>query len=219
MKREIKETLDSHYDNYSIMTDRERGLSCNTEILREIKRQFDYAEESKSKVYFFRYDARFPENMHPKGNEIFSDFQANFMKNLSRQGLKPQYIAVREQSKEKHQHYHVVVLLDGQKTQSIHNHIKTAERLWDSALGLEPRENGYGLIDDCTTSRTGEKQINGVMLRPDDPEMERRKMTVSDVPVTLPRPLQRVTPQNISGRCFLQEYPNQALDIVRFYDK
>ena len=175
MKREIKETLDSHYDNYSIMTDRERGLSCNTEILREIKRQFDYAEESKSKVYFFRYDARFPENMHPKGNEIFSDFQANFMKNLSRQGLKPQYVAVREQSTEKHQHYHVVVLLDGQKTQSIHNHIQTAERLWDSALGLEPRENGYGLIDDCTTSRTGEKQVNGVMLRADDPDMESKK--------------------------------------------
>ena len=175
MKREIKETLDSHYDNYSIMTDRERGLSCNTEILREIKRQFDYAEESKSKVYFFRYDARFPENMHPKGNEIFSDFQANFMKNLSRQGLKPQYVAVREQSKEKHQHYHVALLLDGQKTQSIHNHIQTAERLWDSALGLEPRENGYGLIDDCTTSRTGEKQVNGVMLRADDPDMESKK--------------------------------------------
>ena len=97
------------------------------------------------------------------------------MKNLSRQGLKPQYIAVREQSREKHQHYHVALLLDGQKTQSIHNHIKTAERLWDSALGLEPRENGYGLVDDCTTSRTGDKQVNGVMLRPDDPDMEEKK--------------------------------------------
>ena len=97
------------------------------------------------------------------------------MKNLSRQGLKPQYIAVREQSTEKHQHYHVALLLDGQKTQSIYNHIKTAERLWDNALGLEPREGGYGLIDDCTTSRTGETQINGVMLRPDDPDMEKKK--------------------------------------------
>ena len=50
-----------------------------------------------------------------------------------------------------------------------------AERLWDSVLGLPERENGYGLIDDCTTSRTGERQINGVMLRPDDPERERKK--------------------------------------------
>ena len=43
------------------------------------------------------------------------------------------------------------------------------ERLWDLTLGLPEKENGYGLIDDCTTSRSGEKQVNGVMLRYDDP--------------------------------------------------
>ena len=90
------------------------------------------------------------------------------MKNRSRHGLKPQYVAVREQSREKHQHYHIALWLDGQKTRSIHDHIKTAERLWDRTLGLPERENGYGLIDDCTVSRNGERQINGVMLRKDD---------------------------------------------------
>ena len=175
MRRTRKETVEENYNDYSIMTDKDRGLSCNTEILREIERQFEYAEENKSKIFFMRYDVRLPENMYIEDNKTFRDFQANFMKNLSRQGLKPQYIAVREQSKEKHQHYHVALLLDGQKTQSIHNHIKTAERLWDSALGLEPRENGYGLINDCTISRTGDKHINGVMLRPDDPDMEAKK--------------------------------------------
>ena len=54
-------------------------------------------------------------------------------------------------------------------------HIQTAERLWDSTLGLPARENGYGLIDDCTPNRTGDKQINGVMLRSDDPDMEKKK--------------------------------------------
>ena len=175
MRRTKKETVEESYNNYSIMTDKDRGLSCNTEILREIERQFEYAEENKSKIFFMRYDVRLPENMYIEDNKTFRDFQANFMKNLSRQGLKPQYIAVREQSKEKHQHYHVALLLDGQKTLSIHNHIQTAERLWDSALGLPARENGYGLIDDCTTSRTGDKHINGVMLRPDDPDMEVKK--------------------------------------------
>ena len=50
-----------------------------------------------------------------------------------------------------------------------YNHIQTAERLWDSTLGLPEKENGYGLIDDCTTNRNGEPQENGVMLRYDDP--------------------------------------------------
>ena len=126
-------------------------------------------------MFFLRYDIRFPEGYDYADNGIFREFQSKFMKNLSRQGLKPQYVAVREQSQEKHQHYHVALLLDGQKTQSIHNYIQTAERLWDSTLGLPARENGYGLIDDCTTNRTGDKQINGVMLRSDDPDMEKKK--------------------------------------------
>ena len=163
------------YHDYPIMTDKAKGLACDTKILNEIERQFGYAEETKSKTLFMRYDIRFPEGYDHADNGVFREFQSKFMKNLSRQGLKPQYIAVREQSREKHQHYHVALLLDGQKTQSIHNHIQTAERLWDTTLGLPARENGYGLIDDCTTSRTGEKQVNGVMLRPDDPDMEAKK--------------------------------------------
>lgn len=163
------------YHDYPIMTDKAKGLACDIKILNEIERQLDYAEETKSKTLFMRYDIRFPEGYDHADNGVFREFQSKFMKNLSRQGLKPQYIAVREQSREKHQHYHVALLLDGQKTRSIHNHIQTAERLWDTTLGLPARENGYGLIDDCTTSRTGEKQVNGVMIRPDDPDMEAKK--------------------------------------------
>ena len=171
----MKTTTEKTFHGYSIMTDEERGLSCETKILNEIERQFGYAEATKSKTLFMRYDIRFPEGYDHADNGVFREFQSKFMKNLSRQGLKPQYIAVREQSREKHQHYHVALLLDGQKTQSIHNHIQTAERLWDTTLGLPARENGYGLIDDCTTSRTGEKQVNGVMIRPDDPDMAAKK--------------------------------------------
>ena len=163
------------YHNYPIMTDKERDLSCNTEILNEIERQFDYAKQTKSKVFFMRYDIRFPEGYDHACNGLFREFQAKFIKNLSRQGLKPQYVAVREQSREKHQHYHVALLLDGQKTQSIHNHIQTAERLWDSTLGFPEKANGHGLIDDCTVNRAGEIQVNGVMLRPDDPERKDKK--------------------------------------------
>ena len=151
------------------MTDEKRGLACDEKILHEIERQFDYAEETKKKIFFMRYDIRFPEGYNHADNGVFREFQSKFMKNLSRKGLKPQYVAVREQSKEKHQHYHVALLLDGQKTQSIHNHIQTAERLWDLTLGLPEKDNGYGLIDDCTTNRNGDKQENGVMLRYDDP--------------------------------------------------
>ena len=175
MKRKVKETTEQIFHNHTIMTDKKRKMSCNIKILNEIEKQFEYADKTKSKVFFMRYDIRFPEGYDHADNSIFREFQSKFMKNLSRQGLDPQYVAVREQSREKHQHYHVALLLDGQKTHNIHNHIQTAERLWDRTLGLPKRDSGYGLIDDCTTSRTGDKQINGVMLRPDDPERERKK--------------------------------------------
>ena len=162
-------TTKSTFHDHPIMTDEARGLSCDVKILNEIERQFQYAEDSKSKSYFMRFDAKLPKCCTHAGNELFRKFQSAFMKNRSRHGLKPQYVAVREQSREKHQHYHIALWLDGQKTRSIHDHIQTAERLWDRTLGLPERENGYGLIDDCTVSRNGERQINGVMLRKDDP--------------------------------------------------
>lgn len=175
MKSRQEWTKDT-YDTYPVMVDQQRNLYCDKKILNKIKDQFDHAEDSKSKTFFMRYDIRFPDGINEHSdNKLVREFQANFIKHLQRQGLKPQYLLVREQSREKHQHYHGALWLDGQKTQNIHNHIKVAERLWNSALELPPQENGYGLIDDCTKSRSGEKQINGVMLRHDDPEYESKK--------------------------------------------
>ena len=123
-----------------------------------------------------RYDIRLPVKLKaPCNNKLICDFQANFVKNLQRHGLKPQYLLVREQPREKHQHYHGVLVLDGQETQCVAKHIATGERLLDSAFDLPPKENGYGLIDDCTKSRNGEKQINGVMLRRDDPDYDTKQ--------------------------------------------
>lgn len=164
------------YDQHPVMVNADQEHFCDEKILKKIKEQFDYAEQTKSKIWFMRYDVRFQgEERERSDNQLFSEFQSKFIKNLTRQQLKPQYVAVREQSREKHQHYHVVLWLDGQKTQSIHNHIQTAERLWDRTLALPERPNGYGLVDDCTKSRAGQKQVNGVMLRKDDPDYESKK--------------------------------------------
>ena len=170
-----RKTTEKTYNNRPIMTDKENNLSCNTKILSKIEKQFEYADKSKSRTFFMRYDVRLPEGMYIEDNKTFRDFLANFMKNLSRKGLKPQYVAVREQGNDNHQHYHVALLLDGKKTNSIRKHIQTAEKLWDSALDLPPKENGYGLINDCTKDSSGKRQINGVLLCPDDPDVNAKK--------------------------------------------
>ena len=83
----MKTTTEETFNDYPIMTDQQRGLACDTKILTEIEKQFDYAEETKSKVFFMRYDIRFPEGYDHADNGVFRAFQSKFMKNLSRQGV------------------------------------------------------------------------------------------------------------------------------------
>ena len=45
-------TIEKTYHGYPIMTDKERELTCDTKVLNEIERQFDYAKENKSKIFF-----------------------------------------------------------------------------------------------------------------------------------------------------------------------
>jgi len=169
-------TTDDSFQNLPIMTDADRGLFTDARILEKIKAQFDFAEKSKSKTFFMRYDVRYPSGWSENpNNRQFSNFQASLMKSLSRGGLNPQYLAVREQFRGKHPHYHVCLWLDGQKTRHVSNHIHTAERLWASTLGLPTKDGGRGLIDDCTRSRRGEIQTNGVLLCPRDPDYEARR--------------------------------------------
>lgn len=174
-------TYGEQYHGHPIMTSKERQLGCKESILQKIDQLMTDMSNRHSKVFFMRYDVRFPQGYdYPNDNELFSQFQESFIKNRKREGYDPAYIAVRECSREKHQHYHVALLLDGHKTQNIHDHIQTAERLWEKTLNLPPkcentgRATSYGLIDDCMRTRQGQPQENGVMLRKDDPEYERK---------------------------------------------
>ena len=172
-------TYEEQYHGHPIMTDKVRSLGCKELILQKADQIMTDMSKRYSKVFFMRYDVRFPKNHdYPNGNEAFSRFQETFIKNRKRAGYDPAYIAVRECSREKHQHYHVALMMNGHKTQNIYDHIQTAERLWEKTLNLPPKYNdewraaSYGLIDDCMRNRQGQPQENGVMLRKDDPEYE-----------------------------------------------
>jgi len=163
-------TYDPTYAGLPILTDAANHQGCYLPILERIKDNFDDMTDHHAKTLFMRYDVRFPaDNCNDPDNKAFRDFNANLLKNLKRQGLDPHNVWTREQSREKHQHYHGILLLDGNKTQSIHDHIAKAEELWANALDL-PVDQAKGLVDDCTHGRNGSAQHNGIMLRKDDPE-------------------------------------------------
>lgn len=165
-------TYEPMFEDFRILTNKEKKQGCYEKILNPIKDNLSYMLENHPKTFFMRFDVRSPgDNPIPEDNKIYRDFMANLVKSLDRQNLDPHYVWVREQSREKHQHYHAVLMLDGNLTKSIYNHINKAGELWNRALNLDPAVN-TGLVHDCTTGRDGSSQHNGTMLRKDDPALD-----------------------------------------------
>ena len=129
---------------------------------------FNHAINKHNKIFYMRMDVRYPKDHKetPKDKRQFVGFINSFTKSLKGKKYDPKYLWVREQSKEKHSHFHLGVFLDGNMTQNITNHIKTAEKLWAKRLEIEIDDNkNNGLIEDCTKDRNGNKQKNGIMIK------------------------------------------------------
>lgn len=153
MEKQRKLTFEKTFHDHPIKTDIVKGFACDERILNAIERTLDASLEQSSKSLVVRYDVRFPHgtSIDPSSNETFKSFQSDFCKHLSRKGLKPKYVAVRECDTSPNPHYHVALMLDGQKTQNPIGHLKKAEATLARKLGMDTTRN-YGLIHSCETS-------------------------------------------------------------------
>jgi len=171
--KERKTTNKTTWNDLPINTDNGKHES-DEKILTELKNQFDYAEKTKSKIFFMRLDLHSPTNHPHIDNRVYSEAQAVIHKNLSRNGLKPQSVTVKEQSWEKNDHFHMILLLDGQKIKNILPVAELAERTWDKKMGFNDGVN-HGLVNHCTVSRDGTPHENGIMLIPGSADYEEKK--------------------------------------------
>ena len=185
MIRHRKKTFESSYKGLPILTDKDKNLGCYEDMLEILKQQFDEAHEKQTRTFIVRYDVRFPSNHQchsHSDNKLISEFNADYMKALRREDFKPQYFMTREQSREKHQHHHGILLLEGKKVHSISTPLDIAERIWHHKLGLPPPTGKFfqkdtsheHLIDACIRDRQGNIVPNGIMIRKDDPEHEEK---------------------------------------------
>ena len=158
------------FNHLPILADEGRRLGCHGEILQRLGAIFAHATSKHNKVFFLRFDLRMAEQSAPgiDINVSLPRFINSFTVNLKRGGYDPFYLWVREQASSIFPHFHFILLLDGNKTQSIYGHLETAERLWNSALGIDP--NHHGLVDYCTRDRNEFPQDNGIMIRRNDPD-------------------------------------------------
>ncbi|WP_163296184.1 inovirus-type Gp2 protein [Desulfovibrio sp. JC022] len=162
-------TYESTYKGNSILTDKEKGYGCKTEILDAMRSVIDSSVQKHNKVLCVRFDLRFPSGTSAsEKNKNIQDFASKYKKHFKRQGYDPQYLWVREQSREKRQHYHLMVTVNGNKIQYPNRLLSKAEDLWKSTIGSEQD----GLVDHCNRSRKGENQPNSYMLRRNAPDFD-----------------------------------------------
>ena len=129
-----------------------------------------------SKTMVIRFDVTYPKGFKAIGdNSDISDLMKLLIQQCSRKGVSPAYFWVREQSlRSNNQHYHCMLLLDGNKTPRYYPYIEAAEEIWGRILNVDP----LGLIHYCNRSPEGNRQANGIILRSDDPNYEDKIDTV-----------------------------------------
>lgn len=129
-----------------------------------------------NKVLVIRFDIRYPNKfIFTDNTENISQFMKIFIQKYSRKGLSPCYVWVREQGlRSSNPHYHCLLLLDANKTYSYYQYLKSAEEIWGRILRIDHA----GLIHHCTKDYFGNKQKNGIILRGDDPEVEKKTSMV-----------------------------------------
>ena len=126
----------------------------------------DSMTERHSKVLQVRMDLKYPKEITSDGtNNDFQRTMESLMKELSRKGYDPQFIARREQKKSKNPHYHLVIQVDGNKKRDRTSLIESAEHHWSHTLGMTQQEvHENRLVFPCNYNSLNDPLPNGYML-------------------------------------------------------
>lgn len=170
--KHLNVTYESSYEGMPINTNKEKNQGCITEILELQKGILDDQIAKHNKVHVLRFDLRFPQGICvPDDNSAISTFCDTYTRNLKNNGADPKIVWAREQSREKHQHYHCMLAVDGNKHQEPHNLLKKAEKYWGKAVGMAGPAKGQ--VDYCNKGREGNRVDNRYNIRSDDPNKDK----------------------------------------------
>lgn len=137
-------TYECCYKDLPIQANLERP--ARKDILGKIHAVIDNHTARQSKSFFMMLTLSYPVNgRYPTDNRAMEVFLKDFKASLERMGgvnLAPSYVWVRENSPESvspfpRHHYHLILLLDGQKTCRPHKHVDLARRYWAKALNID----------------------------------------------------------------------------------
>ena len=123
--------------------------------------------ERHSKVLVVRFDLRYPKDHNAdNSNNDFSGTMQGVCREFSRKKYDPQYVARREQVSSENQHYHVGILLDGNKKRSMNAVRETVEKHWARQLDIPLEEvQQKALVYPCNKTPDGSPRESGRMIK------------------------------------------------------
>lgn len=150
------------FQGYPINTGTNGQHECYDLMLYRIRRHMDLMTARHGKVLFIRFDLRFPQGFaYDKSNDKVSRLFKRLKEKYEYDNIDLHFMWFREQSREKHQHYHCVLLIDGDKIQRYCPVLEYITHVWGRLLKCNPA----GLVDYCNFNRGGNAAENGIMIR------------------------------------------------------
>ncbi len=115
-------------------------------ILQRSNELINYMIFNHNKTLLIRIDLRLPSSyVHNGLNDEIEQFNKNMVRCFRYGNIDIKYIVVREQSSSNHPHYHVLIIVDGNKIQNPYAVLETATRIWNSIVGSD----ASGLVHLC----------------------------------------------------------------------
>jgi hypothetical protein len=130
------------------------GYGAYKEVIHAFIKQLNLAIKIHKRVLVIRLD--FHMNCYTEDNYVFSKFMKNIRQFLDR-GYDIQNVGyqwVREQEKSKKQHYHLALILDGNKIQHPAKINEIIREKWIARGSMHIPDNCYCYIDKCNLKQT-----------------------------------------------------------------
>ncbi|MFV0421628.1 YagK/YfjJ domain-containing protein [Oleidesulfovibrio sp.] len=160
MRREYSNSM--HYRECEMNTGLDQQYAFCTQIADRIIDRIEHMTRRHNKVLFIRFDLRFPRDFPlDESNNKISRFWKIVGEELGLEGIHFHYVWAREQKAEEHQHYHCVIMLDGNKVQRYRNVLSHFEAIWHGLFDFK----ASGLVWFCDCDREGNSVKNGIMIR------------------------------------------------------
>lgn len=158
----LSTTNAAEFGNLQINTGENGKFFCYTKMLEKLEIIFFRMIQRHNKVLFIRFDLRFPDDYSmDNSNDKVSRLFKILSENATYKKIDFQFLWAREQSREKHQHYHCILLIDGNKVQKYYPVLVFVSKIW----GRLVQSDKDGLVHYCDQTRGGKQVKNGIMLR------------------------------------------------------